>query len=62
MLKKCYGKAALIVLACLLLLVGCVSLTIGQIDVPFKSAAAVLMQQLGLPFLQDVSLSRSSWQ
>ena len=43
MLKKCYGKAALIVLACLLLLVGCVSLTIGQIDVPFKSAAAVLM-------------------
>ena len=58
MLKKCYGKAALIVLACLLLLVGCVSLTIGQIDVPFKSAAAVLMQQLGLPFLQDVSLSK----
>ena len=58
MLKKCYGKAALIVLACLLLLVGCVSLTFGQIDVPLTSAAAVLMQQLGLPFLQDVSLSK----
>ena len=58
MLNKCYGKAAIIMLACLLVLVGCLSLTIGQIDVPFQSAAAVLMQQLGLPFLQDVSLSK----
>ena len=58
MLNKCYGKAAIIMLACLLVLVGCLSLTIGQIDVPFQRAAAVLMQQLGLPFLQDVSLSK----
>ena len=58
MLNKCYGKAAIIILACLLVLVGCLPLTIGQIDVPFQSAAAVLMQQLGLPFLQDVSLSK----
>ena len=58
MLNKCYGKAAIIMLACLLVLVGCLALTIGQIDVPFQSAAAVLMQQLGLPFLQDVSLSK----
>lgn len=58
MLNKCYGKAAIIMLACLLVLVGCLSLTIGQIDVTFHSAAAVLMQQLGLPFLQDVSLSK----
>ena len=58
MLNKCYGKAAIIMLACLLVLVGCGSLTVGQIDVPFQSAAAVLMQQLGLPFLQDVSLSK----
>ena len=58
MLNKCYGKAAIIMLACLLVLVGCLSLTIGQIYVPFQSAAAVLMQQLGLPFLQDVSLSK----
>ena len=58
MLNKCYGKAAIIMLACLLVLVGCGSLTVGQIDVSFQSAAAVLMQQLGLPFLQDVSLSK----
>ena len=58
MLNKCYGKAAIIMLACLLVLVGCGSLTVGQIDVHFQSAAAVLMQQLGLPFLQDVSLSK----
>ena len=50
MLNKCYGKAAIIMLACLLVLVGCGSLTVGQIDVPFQSAAAVLMQ--------DVSLSK----
>ena len=58
MLNKSYGKASLLVLACLLVLVGCISLTIGQIAVPFKSAAAVLLQQLGLPFLQDVTLTK----
>ena len=58
MLNKCYARAALIVLGCLLLLVGCASLTIGQIDVPYKNAVAVLMQQLGLPLLQDVNISK----
>lgn len=58
MLKKSYAVPTLIILALMLLLVGCVSLTLGQIDVPFKNAAAVLLQQLGLPFLQDVELSK----
>ena len=58
MLKKSFAVPTLIILALMLLLVGCVSLTLGQIDVPFKNAAAVLLQQLGLPFLQDVELSK----
>ena len=58
MLKKSFAVPTLIILALMLLLVGCVSLTLGQIDVPFKNAAAVLLQQQGLPFLQDVELSK----
>lgn len=58
MLKKSYAGPALVALVFLLLLVGCASLTLGQIDVPFANAVTVLLQQLGLPHLQDIEPSK----
>lgn len=54
MIKREYAGIAILLLAVLLVLVGCVSLTLGQIDVPLKNAVAVVMTQLQLPFLEDI--------
>lgn len=58
MINRKYAGIALMALAFLLVAVGCLSLTFGQIDVPVKNAVAVVCQQLGLPFLQDVAVSK----
>nr|AMP53057.1 FecCD transport family [uncultured bacterium] len=46
------------VLAFLLIAIACLSLTLGQIDVPVKSAVAVVFRQLQLPFWEDVTVSQ----
>ena len=58
MLKREYAGLALLFLLGLLLLVGCVSLTFGQIDVPVQNAVAVVTQKLQMPFLQDVQVTK----
>ena len=58
MLKREYAGLALLFLLGVLLLVGCVSLTFGQIDVPVQNAVAVVTQKLQMPFLQDVQVSK----
>lgn len=57
MFKK-YRISMLGVLAFLLIAIACLSLTLGQIDVPVKSAVAVVFRQLQLPFLEDVTVSQ----
>ena len=57
-LKREYASVALLALLVLLVVVGCVSLTFGQIDVPVKNAVAVVTQQLGLPLLQDTPVAK----
>lgn len=58
MVKRKYAGAALVLLAVLLLVVGCISLTLGAIDVPLKSAVAVISEQLNLPLLEEVQPSK----
>ncbi|MGM9583515.1 MAG: FecCD family ABC transporter permease [Phascolarctobacterium sp.] len=58
MVKSEHPMMALMVLLLLLLLVSCVSLTLGQIDVPVLNAVAIIMQQLELPFLEAVESSK----
>ena len=57
MFKK-YRISMLGVLAFLLIAIACLSMTLGQIDVPVKSAVAVVFRQLQLPFLKDVTVSQ----
>ncbi len=57
MFKK-YRISMLGVLAFLLIAIACLSMTLGQIDVPVKSAVAVVFRQLQLPFLEDVTVSQ----
>lgn len=57
MFKK-YRISMLGVLAFLLIAIACLSLTLGQIDVPVKSAVAVVFRQLQLPFREDVTVSQ----
>lgn len=57
MFKK-YRISMLGVLAFLLIAIACLSLTLGQIDVPVKSAVAVVFRQLQLPFWKDVTVSQ----
>lgn len=57
MFKK-YRISMLDVLAFLLIAIACLSLTLGQIDVPVKSAVAVVFRQLQLPFWEDVTVSQ----
>lgn len=58
LIKKERSLSALLILLLLLLAIACLSLTVGQIDVPVKNALAILCQQLHLPFLQDTAVSR----
>ena len=57
MFKK-YRISMLGVLAFLLIAIACLSLTLGQIDVPVKSTVAVVFRQLQLPFWEDVTVSQ----
>lgn len=57
MFKK-YRISMLGVLAFLLIAIACLSLTLGQIDVPVKNAVAVVFRQLQLPFWEDVTVSQ----
>lgn len=58
LIKKERSLSALLILAALLAVIACVSLTVGQIDVPVKNALAILCQQLHLPFLQETAVSK----
>lgn len=58
MLKREYSSVALLFLLGLLVVVGCVSLTFGQIDVPVQDAMAVVTQKLQLPFFQNVQVTK----
>lgn len=58
MLKREYSGVALLFLLGLLVVVGCVSLTFGQIDVPVQDAMAVVTQKLQLPFFQNVQVTK----
>ena len=58
LIKKERSLSALLILLLLLLAIACLSLTVGQIDVPVKNALAILCQQLHLPFLQDTAVSK----
>ena len=49
---------AIILLAVLLVVIACVSLTFGQIDVPLGKALAVIGSQLNLPGFTDADYSR----
>lgn len=58
LIKKESSLSALLILLLLLLAIACLSLTVGQIDVPVKNALAILCQQLHLPFLQEAAVSK----
>lgn len=58
MLKREYSGVALLFLLGLLVVVGCFSLTFGQIDVPVQNAVAVVVQKLQLPFFQEVQTTK----
>lgn len=58
LIKKESSLSALLILLLLLLAIACLSLTVGQIDVPVKNALAILCQQLHLPFLQEATVSK----
>ena len=58
MLKREYSSVALLFLLGLLVVVGCFSLTFGQIDVPVQDAMAVVTQKLQLPFFQNVQVTK----
>ena len=48
-IKRERSPLAIILLAVLLVVIACVSLTFGQIDVPVSKALAVIGSQLNLP-------------
>lgn len=58
MFKREYSGVALLFLLGLLVVVGCFSLTFGQIDVPVQNAVAVVVQKLQLPFFQEVQTTK----
>lgn len=58
MLQREYSGVALLFLLGLLVVVGCFSLTFGQIDVPVQDAMAVVTQKLQLPFFQNVQVTK----
>ena len=55
--KKCSGLAIL-ALAVILVFIGCLSLTFGQIDIPLSNAVAVVGYQLGLPGFSESGFSK----
>lgn len=55
--KKCSGLA-IFALAVILVFIGCLSLTFGQIDIPLSNAVAVVGYQLGLPGFTEASFSK----
>lgn len=55
--KQCSGLAIL-ALAVILVFIGCLSLTFGQIDIPLSNAVAVVGYQLGLPGFTEASFSK----
>ena len=57
-IKRERSPLAIILLAVLLVVIACVSLTFGQIDVPVGKALAVIGSQLNLPGFTDADYSR----
>lgn len=57
-IPKKHSGAALAVLACLLAFVACLSLTFGQIHIPLRNTAAVLLQQMQLPLLPEMTFTK----
>ncbi|WP_444348419.1 FecCD family ABC transporter permease, partial [Phascolarctobacterium succinatutens] len=57
-IKRERSPLAIILLAVLLIVIACVSLTFGQIDVPVSKALAVIGSQLNLPGFTDADYSR----
>lgn len=57
-IKRERSPLAIILLAVLLVVIACVSLTFGQIDVPVGKALAVIGAQLNLPGFTGVDYSR----
>ena len=57
-IKRERSPLAIILLAVLLVVIACVSLTFGQIDVPVGKALAVIGAQLNLPGFTEADYSR----
>lgn len=57
-IKRERSPLAIILLAVLLVVIACVSLTFGQIDVPVGKALAVIASQLNLPGFTEADYSR----
>lgn len=57
-IKRERSPLAIILLAVLLIVIACVSLTFGQIDVPVGKALAVIGSQLNLPGFTEADYSR----
>ena len=57
-IKRERSPLAIILLAVLLVVIACVSLTFGQIDVPVGKALAVIGSQLNLPGFTEADYSR----
>ena len=57
-IPKKHSGTALAVLACLLAFVACLSLTFGQIHIPLRNTAAVLLQQMQLPLLPEMTFTK----
>ena len=57
-IKRERSPLAIILLAVFLIVIACVSLTFGQIDVPVSKALAVIGSQLNLPGFTDADYSR----
>lgn len=51
------SKLVLVALLCLMIFVGFVSVSLGQIGIPLKNTVAAIMQQLGIPGLFGVEVS-----
>lgn len=57
-IPKKHSGTALAVLGCLLAFVACLSLTFGQINIPLRNTAAVLLQQMQLPLLPEMTFTK----
>ena len=57
-IKRERSPLAIILLAVLLIVIACISLTFGQIDVPVSKALAVIGSQLNLPGFTEADYSR----